>query len=157
MNRYSDMAQTVAALAPFAAGPTTLRNLAHVRLQETDRLHAMATELRRLGQEVEEWPDGLRIQPRPVRPATVQTYGDHRMAMAFAVVGLRASGIRLADPTCVSKTFPDYSSGWRRCVKRQTSNVRVLGQDQIPLFHPGTDLLPNRKKRISFLIPHPDV
>jgi 3-phosphoshikimate 1-carboxyvinyltransferase len=108
MNRCSDMAQTVAAIAPFAEGPTTLRNLAHIRHQETDRLHATATELRRLGQEVDEWPEGLRIEPRAVRPATVATYGDHRMAMAFALIGLREPGVRIADPACVSKTFPDY-------------------------------------------------
>src|SRR5205807_2403959 len=104
----SDMAQTIAAIAPFAEGPTTLRNIAHVRLQETDRIAAMATELRRLGQGVEERLDGLRIEPRPIRPATIETYGDHRMAMAFALVGLRQPGIRITDPGCVSKTFPDY-------------------------------------------------
>jgi 3-phosphoshikimate 1-carboxyvinyltransferase len=108
LNSFSDMAQTMAAIAPFAAGRTTLRNIEHVRLQETDRLAAMAAELRRLGQEVEETRDGLRIQPRPLRPATIETYGDHRMAMAFSLVGLRQSGIRIADPGCVSKTFPDF-------------------------------------------------
>ncbi|MBI3911706.1 MAG: 3-phosphoshikimate 1-carboxyvinyltransferase [Armatimonadetes bacterium] len=111
LNAISDMAQTVAALAPFAEGPTVLRHLAHTRLQETDRLAAVATELRRLGQEVEEFPDGLRITPRPVRSADIRTYGDHRMAMAFALVGLRAPGIRIEDPGCVRKTFPDY---WER-------------------------------------------
>jgi 3-phosphoshikimate 1-carboxyvinyltransferase len=105
---YSDMAQTLYAIAPFAEGPTEVRGVAHSRLQECDRVGASATELRRLGQEVEEFPDGLRIDPRPVTPAVVQTYDDHRMAMAFALVGLKVSGIAIADPGCTAKTFPDY-------------------------------------------------
>jgi 3-phosphoshikimate 1-carboxyvinyltransferase len=68
----------------------------------------MVAELRRLGQEVEEYPDGLRISPAPLRPAEIHTYDDHRMAMAFALVGLRAPGVRILDPGCVAKTFPDY-------------------------------------------------
>jgi 3-phosphoshikimate 1-carboxyvinyltransferase len=108
MRHMSDMAQTLAALAPFAAGPTTIRNIANTRLKETDRITAMVTELRRLGQEVEEFPDGLRIMPRPIAPAAVVTYDDHRMAMAFGLIGLREPGIRILGPGCVAKTFPDY-------------------------------------------------
>jgi 3-phosphoshikimate 1-carboxyvinyltransferase len=108
MRDISDTAQTLAALAPFAEGPTTIRGIAHVRLKETERITAMATELRRLGQGVEEFPDGLRITPAPVTPVAIATYDDHRMAMAFALVGLRVPGIRILDPGCVSKTFPDY-------------------------------------------------
>jgi 3-phosphoshikimate 1-carboxyvinyltransferase len=104
----SDTAQTLAAVAPFASGPTTIRGVAHARLKETDRVAALATELRRLGQEVEEFPDGLRITPRPIVPADIATYDDHRMAMSFAVAALRAPGIRLRDPGCVSKTFPGF-------------------------------------------------
>jgi len=104
----SDTAQTLAAIAPFASGPTTIRGVAHARLKETDRVAAMATELRRLGQEVEEFPDGLRIEPRPIVPADVHTYDDHRMAMSFAIAALRAPGVRLEDPKCVAKTFPDF-------------------------------------------------
>jgi 3-phosphoshikimate 1-carboxyvinyltransferase len=110
-NAFSDMAQTLYALAPFADGPTEVRNVEHSRLQECDRIAASAAELRRLGQEVEEYPDGLRITPRPIRPAVVQTYDDHRMAMAFALVGLKAPGVAIADPGCTRKTFPDY---WHR-------------------------------------------
>ncbi|HEU4753187.1 MAG TPA: 3-phosphoshikimate 1-carboxyvinyltransferase [Armatimonadota bacterium] len=110
-NAYSDMAQTLFAIAPFADGPTEVRNVAHSRLQECDRIAASAAELRRLGQDVEEFPDGLRITPRPIAPAVVQTYDDHRMAMAFALVGLKAPGIAIADPGCTRKTFPDY---WER-------------------------------------------
>jgi 3-phosphoshikimate 1-carboxyvinyltransferase len=104
----SDTAQTLAAIAPFATGPTTIRGVAHARLKETDRVAALATELRRLGQEVAEFPDGLRITPRPIVPATIDTYDDHRMAMSFAVTALRAPGVRLRDPGCVAKTFPEF-------------------------------------------------
>lgn len=107
-NAYSDMAQTLYALAPFAEGVTEVRNVEHSRLQECDRIAASATELRRLGQEVEEFRDGLRITPRPIQPAVIQTYNDHRMAMAFALLGLKAEGIQIADPGCTRKTFPDY-------------------------------------------------
>jgi 3-phosphoshikimate 1-carboxyvinyltransferase len=104
----SDTAQTLAAIAPFADGPTTIRGVAHARLKETDRVAALATELRRLGQGVEEFADGLRITPAPLRPADVATYDDHRMAMSFAVTALRAPGLRLRDPGCVAKTFPGF-------------------------------------------------
>jgi 3-phosphoshikimate 1-carboxyvinyltransferase len=104
----SDTAQTLAAIAPFASGPTTIRGVAHARLKETDRVAALATELRRLGQEVDEFADGLRITPRPLRPAAIETYDDHRMAMSFAIAALRAPGIRLRDPGCVAKTFPEF-------------------------------------------------
>lgn len=108
MNAISDTAQTLAAVAVFAEGPTTIRHIAHVRHKETDRIAAVATELRRLGQEVEEFEDGLTIHPRPATPAVVQTYDDHRMAMSFALLGLKASGIRIADPGCTAKTYPGY-------------------------------------------------
>jgi 3-phosphoshikimate 1-carboxyvinyltransferase len=110
-NAFSDMAQTLYAMAPFAEGVTEVRNVEHSRVQECDRISASATELRRLGQAVEEFPDGLRITPRPITPAVVQTYNDHRMAMAFALVGLKVPGISIADPGCTAKTFPDY---WQR-------------------------------------------
>jgi 3-phosphoshikimate 1-carboxyvinyltransferase len=108
MNAFSDTMMTLAAIAPFAEGPTTIKNVGHTRHQETDRISAVAAELTRFGVRVEEWPDGLRIEPGPVRPALVKTYGDHRMAMAFAITGLMAPGIRIQDPGCVTKTFPDY-------------------------------------------------
>jgi 3-phosphoshikimate 1-carboxyvinyltransferase len=104
----SDTAQTLAAIAPFASSPTIIRGVAHARLKETDRVAALATELRRLGQEVAEFPDGLHITPRPIRATAVATYDDHRMAMSFAIAALRAPGIRLRDPGCVAKTFPGF-------------------------------------------------
>lgn len=108
LNAMSDMTMTLAAMAPFAQGPVRIRNVAHIRAQESDRLTSLSSELRRIGQEVRELEDGLEIHPRPVRAAVVQTYGDHRIAMAFAVAGLRAEGLAVGDPECVAKTFPDF-------------------------------------------------
>jgi 3-phosphoshikimate 1-carboxyvinyltransferase len=108
LNAISDTAQTLAAIAPFADGPTTIRGVGHARLKETDRVAALATELRKLGQQVEERPDGLTIVPQPITPADIDTYDDHRMAMSFGVATLRAPGIRILAPGCTAKTFPDY-------------------------------------------------
>jgi 3-phosphoshikimate 1-carboxyvinyltransferase len=108
LNALSDTAPTLAVLGAFARAPVRIRNIAHVRWQESDRLRAVATELRRLGVAVDEQPDGLVVHPAPVQPGTVETYDDHRIAMAFALAGLRVSGIAIADPACVRKTFPDY-------------------------------------------------
>ncbi|TAK22671.1 MAG: 3-phosphoshikimate 1-carboxyvinyltransferase [Chloroflexota bacterium] len=112
-NAFPDVAQTIAAIAPFASGPTTVRNVASMRVKETDRVAAVVAELRRLGQDVEEGPDWFRVSPRPIRPATIKTYDDHRMAMAFSLIGLRAPGVRIADPGCVAKTFPGYFDALR--------------------------------------------
>lgn len=109
MRHIPDTAQTLAAIAPFAATPTRIRGIASARRKETDRVSAMCAELRRLGVTVDEHDDGLTIYPAAaIRPATVQTYDDHRMAMAFALIGLRAPGVVIDNPACVSKTFPDY-------------------------------------------------
>jgi 3-phosphoshikimate 1-carboxyvinyltransferase len=108
MNAFSDTMMTLAAIAPFASTPTVIKNVEHTRYQETDRVSAVATELGRLGISVEEGRDLLRITPGTIRPAVVETYGDHRMAMAFAVTGLVAPGVRIREPGCVTKTFPDY-------------------------------------------------
>jgi len=104
----SDTSQTLAAIAPFADGPVTIRGVAHNRIKETDRVSAVATELRKLGQEVDEFEDGFTIHPRPVTPAEIETYDDHRMAMSFAITGLKAPGVTILDPGCVAKTFPTY-------------------------------------------------
>ena len=110
MNAISDTAQTLACVAPFAAGPTRIRNVAHMRLKETDRVAAVVTELRRLGLAVDEHDDGMTIHPGALQPGTVATYDDHRMAMSFALLGLRQPGIVIADPGCTSKTYPEYFS-----------------------------------------------
>lgn len=108
LNAISDTAPTLAAIAPFASAPVHIRNVAHLRWQESDRLRAVASELTRLGVRVEERDDGLSVWPSPVVPAVVRTYDDHRIAMAFALIGLKVEGIGIEDPGCVAKTFPDY-------------------------------------------------
>ena len=109
MSAISDTSLTLAAIAPFANSATTVRNIAHARLQECDRVSAVCTELNRLGVSVEERPDGFTIQPCDnIQPATIQTYHDHRMAMSFALIGLKVPGITISDPGCVAKTFPAY-------------------------------------------------
>ena len=109
MRDIPDTAQTLAAVAPFAVSPTRIRGIASARLKETDRVHAACTELARLGVRVEEHEDGMTIYPcDDIRPARIQTYNDHRMAMAFSLIGLRAEGVTIENPSCVSKTFPNY-------------------------------------------------
>ncbi len=104
-----DVAQTLAAIAAFACTPTRIRGIASARLKETDRLRAACTELARLGVQVDEHEDGLTVYPcRNFTPATVQTYNDHRMAMAFSLIGLQVAGVTIENPACVSKTFPKY-------------------------------------------------
>jgi 3-phosphoshikimate 1-carboxyvinyltransferase len=111
MRDFSDTAQTLAVVAPFATSPTRIRGIASSRLKETDRVKAVCTELARLGVHVEEHTDGMTIYPcKKFRPAVVQTYKDHRMAMAFSLIGLRVPGVAITDPGCVSKTFPDFFS-----------------------------------------------
>jgi 3-phosphoshikimate 1-carboxyvinyltransferase len=110
-NHIPDAAMTLAVMALYADGPSTLRNIASWRVKETDRLAAMATELRKLGAEVEEGSDFLRITPpRAWHPAAIQTYDDHRVAMCFALAAFNPEGVhvRILDPKCVGKTFPDF-------------------------------------------------
>lgn len=106
----SDTVMTLAALAPLAEGTTSIRNVANIRIKETDRLAATVTELRRLGQVVTEGADFLRIEPRPLTPAIVHSYKDHRMAMSFAILGAAKMGVSIEDPSCVAKTYPEF---WR--------------------------------------------
>ena len=108
MNALSDTALTLAAIAPFADSKSIIRNIEHTRWQETDRIHAMVTELRKLGVPVVEHRDGVEISPAAILPAAINTYRDHRVAMAFSLIGLRVSGIHICDPGCVSKTFPHF-------------------------------------------------
>jgi 3-phosphoshikimate 1-carboxyvinyltransferase len=109
LNAMPDMVLTLAPLALLAEGPTDIRNVANLRVKESDRLAALATELARLGASVEERPDGLAIAPpETVRPAELATYNDHRMAMGLAVLGLRVPGLCIAGAECVSKTYPEF-------------------------------------------------
>jgi len=96
-------------LALFADGPCVLRNIGSWRVKETDRIAAMATELAKLGAEVEAGPDYLRIAPpAALKPAAIDTYDDHRIAMCFSLAACGGVPVRINDPDCVSKTFPDY-------------------------------------------------
>ena len=115
MHHISDTVMTLAALAPLADGPTTIRNVANIRIKETDRLLATVNELERLGQKVEHGDDWLRITPCPVVPATVRCYSDHRMAMAFAILGLARPGVSIEDPACVAKTYPGFWDALKTC------------------------------------------
>lgn len=110
-NHIPDAAMTIAIAALFADGTTTLRNIASWRVKETDRIAAMTTELRKLGATVEEGADFMRVTPpQKILPAAIDTYDDHRMAMAFSLASLSGASIRINDPQCVNKTFPDYFS-----------------------------------------------
>lgn len=109
MRDIPDTAQTLAAVAPFADSPTRIRGIASARVKETDRVHATCVELARLGVQVEEHEDGMIIYPcQTFKTASIQTYNDHRMAMAFSLIGLRCDGVTIENPGCVSKTFPNY-------------------------------------------------
>jgi 3-phosphoshikimate 1-carboxyvinyltransferase len=108
LSAMPDMAQTLAAVAVFADRPTRVRGVGLIRGHETDRIAAVVTELRRAGISADERSDGFVVHPGTPRPARIETYDDHRMAMSFALLGLRAPGIAIADPGCVAKTFPGY-------------------------------------------------
>ncbi len=108
MNSMPDMVATLAAIAPFASSPTTIRDVAFIRHHESDRIRVLATELRRLGASVIDSEDGLEIQPSTMHPDTIETYDDHRIAMSFAVAGLKLPGLIINNPGCVAKTFPDF-------------------------------------------------
>jgi 3-phosphoshikimate 1-carboxyvinyltransferase len=110
MHHISDTVMTLAAIAPLAVGPTTIRNVANIRIKETDRLAATVAELARLGQRVTHGDDWMRVEPRPLEAAVVRSYHDHRMAMSFAVLGTVRAGVSIEDPACVAKTYPDF---WR--------------------------------------------
>jgi 3-phosphoshikimate 1-carboxyvinyltransferase len=117
----SDTAQTLAAVAVFVDSPTRITGIGFIRRKETDRIAAVVAELRRLGLEASEDPDGFTVVPSSPSPSEIHTYEDHRMAMSFALVGLRAPGILIQDPACVAKTFPDYF-------------------ERLELMRPGSDL-----------------
>jgi 3-phosphoshikimate 1-carboxyvinyltransferase len=118
MNHIPDAAMTLATTALFARGTTTLRNIASWRVKETDRLAAMSSELAKLGAQVEEGADYLRITPPAQwRAATIDTYDDHRMAMCFALASFGGVPVRINDPQCVDKTFPRFFDAWRGLVK----------------------------------------
>jgi 3-phosphoshikimate 1-carboxyvinyltransferase len=113
MNALPDAALAMAVVALFADGPTVIENVGNLRIKETDRLAALESELRRLGARAEAGPDWLRVEPGPLRGAEIETYDDHRMAMSFALAGLRVPGVVIRDPGCVSKTWPNFFDVFR--------------------------------------------
>ena len=111
MNAISDTVMTMAVLALFTDGVSRIRNVGHIRHKETDRIAALAAELRKLGARIDELADGLVIEPPALllpRPARINTYDDHRMAMSFALAGLKIPGVTILDPGCVAKTYPGF-------------------------------------------------
>ncbi len=135
-NHIPDAAMTLAVMALYADAPTTLSNIASWRVKETDRLTAMATELRKLGAEVEEGPDWLRVQPlQDWKAASIHTYDDHRVAMCFALAAFNplvtehTQPVRILDPQCVAKTFPDYFEQLFELVSTSRSDIPVIAID----------------------------
>lgn len=108
MSGMPDVVPTLVAVALFASTPTRIRNVAHLRFKESDRIGALAVEFRKLGGSLVEYDDGLEVTPALLHGGTVATYGDHRMAMAAALVGLRVSGVEVENPRCVEKSFPRF-------------------------------------------------
>ena len=108
MNDTPDVVQTLAPVAAFAKGKTRIRNVRNLRYKETDRITAIVNELKKVGVEASEFEDGIEIIPSPPHSADISTYNDHRMAMSFSLLGLRIKGIRIKNPECVEKTFPDF-------------------------------------------------
>lgn len=130
LNAIPDAAMTLAVVALFAEGPCRLRNIASWRVKETDRIAAMATELRKLGATVQEGPDYLEIVPPPARrltdAATIDTYDDHRIAMCFSLAALAGVMVRINDPKCVAKTFPDYFERFAEITWSSTAPVIAI-------------------------------
>ena len=112
MNAMPDLVPTLAVSAIFARGKTVIRNIGHLRLKESDRIRALATELAKIGARVEEGSDSLTLAGGDVRGAEIETYNDHRMAMSFAVAGLKVPGIRILGERCVEKSFPGFWETW---------------------------------------------
>jgi len=108
MNSMPDTVQTLAVVALFAKGKTSIHNVHNLRVKETDRLRALTKELRNLGAGIIELDDGIVITPKKYHGDVIETYNDHRMAMSFAVAGLRIPNIKIKNPECVSKSFPDF-------------------------------------------------
>lgn len=123
MNAISDTVMSLAVVAPFASSPTRIRNVAHIRAKECDRISAVATELRRIGVRVDEHDEGLTIYPSKPTGGEIDTYDDHRIAMSFAILGLRTPNIGIRSPGCVAKTFPDF---FRELERASSSSQAVV-------------------------------
>lgn len=108
MNDISDTVMTLGVVACFAKGTTKISNIGHIRHKETDRISALANELRKIGAMVEEFPDSIIIHPSSLHGAEIETYNDHRIAMSFSIAGLKIPGITICNPSCVAKTYPVF-------------------------------------------------
>jgi 3-phosphoshikimate 1-carboxyvinyltransferase len=115
MNNMPDVVQTLAVIALFAKDKTIIEGIGNLKIKETNRIKALANELRRLGAEVETGEDFLIIKPGEYQGAEIETYNDHRMAMSFAVAGLKIPGVKIKNPRCVEKSFPNFFSHWPPC------------------------------------------
>jgi 3-phosphoshikimate 1-carboxyvinyltransferase len=120
LHDVGELTPVVAALAALADGPSYLRGIGHIRGHETDRITALATELRALGADVSELPDGLELRPATLHGGLFHTYADHRMAHAAAVIGSAVPGVTLDDVAATSKTFPDFPDVWERLLDRSS-------------------------------------
>ncbi len=118
MNKMPDIVPTLAVTSLFAKGETIIKNVPNLRVKETDRLRALASELRKIGANVEEFPGGLKIRKRRLQKAIIETYYDHRMAMSFAVAGLVINGVRILNPGCVNKSFPNFWNEFQKLYKK---------------------------------------
>ena len=114
MSDMPDVAQTLAAVAVFATGKTRVRNVPNLKIKETDRIAAVANELRRIGIRCSEYDDGFEIEPCQPHGAEIETYDDHRMAMSFSLIGLKTKGIKIKNPKCVNKTFPNFFNEFKK-------------------------------------------
>lgn len=151
-NHIPDAAMTLAVMALYADGPTTLRNIASWRVKETDRLAAMATELRKLGAQVQEGDDFLRVSPpRSWQAAAIHTYDDHRMAMCFALAAFNPAGahVRILDPKCVAKTFPDFFETLFSVARTDSPHIPVICVDGPTASGKGT-LASEVARRLGF-------
>jgi 3-phosphoshikimate 1-carboxyvinyltransferase len=119
MKDMPDMVQTLAITALFAKGKTVMKNIAHLKIKETDRIRDLAAELHKIGANVEAGKDHLTVSQGNLKSSRIETYKDHRMAMSFAIAGLKIPGMVIQDPACVQKSFPDF---WDRLQTLYPSN-----------------------------------
>ncbi len=124
MNLMPDAVPSAAVTALFAEGKTTITNIANLRIKETDRISALSNELKKLGAEVEEGKDWISICPGTYRGATINTYNDHRMAMSFAIAGLKIPDILIENPDCVNKSFPGFFKVWKKMGENAEKNKK---------------------------------
>lgn len=128
LSEASELTPVIAAICLFAGAPSRLRGVAHIRGHETDRLAALATEFSALGARVQELPDGLRITPAPLHASTIATYGDHRIAHAAAVIGLRVPGCAVENIETTAKTMPDFARRWTRMIAGSDDGAPVVSE-----------------------------